>query len=184
MDDGRAGLAAASMESDDEAGVVIACWHGEAAVSTITAMADAVSEFAGRHGMPAPARRRLALAVAEAVADAVPTGVSSPRADGIRVEAATDRIWMSVWVTGDVCVDPTPVRRRLPLVSALADRVELGPTASGDACAVLMELPMGVLGTGRAGEPAAFRRPEPDPVAERPTTDAAGSGAVAHVGYP
>jgi hypothetical protein len=122
------GVAPVPPQGTMEAGVTIARWDGDAAT------AQAVGAFASRHGMAVARRRRLEAAVTEAVALC---------AAELRLEAATDRRWVSVRVDGAGPWDPDRADARLgPAVREIAERLELAPSTGGAGTSVLMEIPM------------------------------------------
>jgi hypothetical protein len=132
---------------EDESGVAVAQWTCEAQVPAIGAVRRGVGRFARRHGMTAELRRDLDVAIAATLADAA--GHLGGR---VMVDVATDGSSLSVRVTDARAIGPsTDPLVALPLLVALADRVETGDRAGGTGSMVLMEFPMTASGRPDAG---------------------------------
>ncbi len=127
----------------DEIGVATARWQLGARVGSIAEVRRDVTAFARRHGMAAASRQDLAVAVSEAVAVAVGSLGGAPAPGAIVVDAATDGEWLSVRVRGAERAghdgDPAVV---LPLMTALAARVEWDPGRGDEGGTSLMEFAM------------------------------------------
>ena len=124
--------------TDDDVGVAVARWECDAAVGAIATVRQGVNGFARRYGMRDAAREDLRAAVSEAVADAVSRAGVRQGGHSVVVDAATDGAWLSVRVIGAEPARSATAPMALPLVAALADRVEWDP-GGAEGTRVLME---------------------------------------------
>ncbi len=127
----------------DEIGVATARWQLGAQVRSIAEVRRDVTAFARRHGMGAASRQDLGVAVSEAVAVAVGPSAGADALAAVVVDAATDGEWLSVRVRGaeraEYDDDAAVV---LPLMTALAARVEWDPGRGDEGGTSLMEFAM------------------------------------------
>lgn len=114
--------------------------------ATVAAIGEArrwVQAFAAEHGMPAAERDDLAVAFSEAVTNVVRHAYPADVDGEIKLAAATDGAWLTVRVddrgTG---TESTSFGLGVPLMTALADRIEVTPGFDGVGTTVLMEFPM------------------------------------------
>jgi hypothetical protein len=136
-----------------DSGVAVERWEHEARVGAIAAVRHQVAGFARRHGMSTARCADLGVAVSEAVADLV-----APAGPHVIVDAATDGSCLSVRVAGEVWGRSDHEDLGLPLVAALAERVEWGPRTAGAGTSVLMEFAMGREGPASGSRCAARSR--------------------------
>lgn len=148
------------METDSRA-VAMARLDQSATVAAIGEARRWVEAFASEHGMGPRQQGDLALAVSEAVTNAVRHAYPDDVAGDIRLAAATDGEWLTVRIEdrGTGAEESTSLGLGLPLMTSLCDRIEFTPGNHGVGTIVLMEFPM--------GQPAekAERHPLPSAVA-------------------
>ncbi len=125
--------------TDDEVGVAVARWESQATPLAIETVRRDVAAFAARHGMRKRDRAPVALAVAEAVADAVVRARPAAVSTRLTVHAATDGEWLTVRVDDDAPPPHQDAALALPLVAAVCDRLEYGRSRDGGN-RLLMEL--------------------------------------------
>ncbi len=140
-------------------GVVTARWELGGQIGAIADVRRDVAAFAGRYGMAAGGRADVGAAVSVAVA--VAAGPRAERAEGgaVVVDAATDGEWLSVRVRGEArCDHDADPSVALPLMVALAARVEWDPGRGEQGPRSLMEFPIEGDDGHRGGLDACARR--------------------------
>ncbi len=117
-----------------------------AAVAAIGTTRRWVMAFAEEHGMAVARRHEVALALSEAVGNAVRHAYPAHDVGDVLVDVATDGEWLTVRVAdqgaGAASPDPT-LGLGVQLMTRLAHRLELASAAGSGGTVVLMEFPMG-----------------------------------------
>jgi len=147
--------------STEERAVAMAHFTEPAAVETVANARHWVTAFAQEHGMTGDRCTDLALAVSEAVTNAVLHAYPADEPGDVVVDTATDGDCLSVRVTDHGRGGAGTSRGLglgLPLIARIADRVEHGPGANGVGTVILMELEMG--GVADAAPVAGARTPD------------------------
>ena len=118
-------------------------WRFDAVPECVAGARHAVTEYAVAHSVPEPPLEDLRLAVSEAVTNAVVHAFRHGNPGTITIDVAIEDGTATVSVTDDgVGIGPRPdspgLGMGLPLMSTLADAIEVGKAAAGNGTAVRM----------------------------------------------
>jgi serine/threonine-protein kinase RsbW len=109
-----------------------------------------VTAFAAEHGMGRRGRDSVAVAVSEAVTNAVRHAYPPDAVGDVELAAATDGEWLTVRVRDrGRGTESTSLGLGMPLMERLADRVEVGASEAGAGTVVVLEFPVDEATAGR-----------------------------------